>query len=261
MLISRTELDAAVFDMDGVLTRTASLHRQAWKQVFDDLLSERARAEGVPFRPFEEEDYLRYVDGIPRYDGVESFLRSRGIRLPRGEEGGKAADERTVLGLAARKNLLFWALLRERGVEVFEGAVALVRRMRAAGFRTAVISASKNCGEVLRAAHLDTLFDARVDGVEQERLGLQGKPAPDVFLEAARRLGVPPERSVAIEDALAGVRAGRAAGFGLVIGVARGAAPEELQAAGADVVVSHLASVHLEPEPEARTWTPGEEHP
>ena len=247
VVLSRRDLDAALFDLDGVVTRTAQVHAEAWTRLFDAYLEAHARRNGGPFRPFTAEDYQRYVDGRPRLDGIRCFLESRGLTLPEGspEEGPEAE---TVQGLGKRKNGYFLEALAQRGVEVFAGAVGLLERLRAAGFRTAVVSASRNCEAVVRAAELEHLFDARVDGVEAGRLGLPGKPAPDTFLEAVRRLRVPPERAVVLEDAQAGVQAGRRGHFGFVIGVRRAGPEGSLVRAGANVEVSHLATVKVEKE-------------
>ncbi|MCY1072870.1 HAD family hydrolase [Archangium lansingense] len=245
VVLSRRELDAALFDLDGVVTRTAQVHAEAWQRLFDAYLESHARRSGGHFQPFTPEDYRRYVDGRPRLDGIRCFLESRGLTLPEGSpEDGPEAE--TVQGLGKRKNGYFLEALEQRGVEVFEGAVGLLERLRAAGFRTAVVSASRNCQAVLRAAGLEHLFDARVDGVEAGKLGLPGKPAPDTFLEAARRLGVPPERAVVLEDAQAGVQAGRRGHFGFVLGVRRAGLEGALVRAGADVEVAHLATVKVE---------------
>lgn len=245
LAMTRSAQDAALFDLDGVLTRTDLLHRAAWKETFDALLSGRASRGGEPFRPFAEEDYLRHVDGRRRLDGVREFLRSRGIRLPPGDPSD-APGAATEHGLGNRKNERFLALLRERGVEVERPAVALARALREAGFRTAVVSASRNCRAVLARAGLADLFDAVVDGVERARLGLAGKPAPDLFLEAARRLGASPARTAVFEDAIAGVEGARAGGFGLVVGVAGDRPPEALARAGADVTVRDLGAILVE---------------
>jgi beta-phosphoglucomutase family hydrolase len=235
--------EAALLDLDGVVTDTARLHALCWKSAFDELLERRAKARREPFRPFDPEaDYLRYVDGKPRRDGVRDFLASRGIRLPEGQPD-PPVEEDSVTGLARRKDDLFERRLREEGVDVYPGSVRWLRHLRSAGLRTAVVSSSHHCEEVLRAAGLETLFDARVDGFVVERLGLRGKPAPDAFCEGARRLKVAPARALVVEDALAGVAAGRAGGFGLVIGVARHGNAAELAAAGADRVVGDLAEL------------------
>lgn len=245
VVLSRRDFDAALFDLDGVVTRTAQVHAEAWKRLFDAYLEAHARRSGGSFHPFTPEDYQRYVDGRPRLDGIRCFLGSRGLGLPEGSpEAGPETE--TVRGLGKRKNGYFLEALEQRGVEVFAGAVGLLERLRAAGFRTAVVSASRNCEAVLRAAGLAHLFDARVDGVEAERLGLPGKPAPDTFLEAARRLGVSAERAVVLEDALAGVQAGSRGHFGYVIGVRRAGPEGALVEAGADVEVAHLSTVRVE---------------
>ena len=243
MRISSSDFDAAIFDLDGVITHTAALHAAAWKAMFDDYLQARAERGGTDYTPFDiDSDYRRYVDGKPRYDGVASFLESRDIHLPYGDSGDPDGKE-TVCGLGNRKNSLFRERLQREGVEVFDDALALIRRLRAAGLRTAVVSSSKNCQAVLRAADIEALFDERVDGVTSEELDLEGKPAPDIFLEAAKRLGVSPKRAVLFEDAVAGVQAGRAGGFGCTIGVDRNGQAEALREAGAQVVSSRLTEL------------------
>ncbi|ALA58421.1 beta-phosphoglucomutase family hydrolase [Nitrospira moscoviensis] len=229
---------AALFDMDGVLTRTACLHAQAWKWLFDDFL--RRRAGAAAFRPFDEQDdYRRYVDGRLREDGVRAFLASRGVVLPAGG-AGDPPDAETVAGLAARKETYFSALLDERGVAVYDDGVAFLRAVRAAGLRTAVVSASRHCKAVLASVGLLAELDAVVDGEDSRRLRLPGKPDPASFLEAARRLAVPPADGIVLEDALAGVEAGQRGGFGLVIGVDRSGHASALRAHGAHLVVSDL---------------------
>jgi len=240
--LARSRLDAVIFDVDGVVTRTASVHAAAWKELFDAFLRSRLAAGGG-FRSFDaEEDYRRYVDGRPRYDGVESFLASRGISLARGEPGDPPEAE-TVCGLGNRKDAYFWQLVERDGVAPFETTVDLVRRLRAAGVKTGVFSASRNAEAVLAAAGVRDLFDAKVDGRDAEELGLAGKPDPAMLLELARRLGVAPERTAVVEDAIAGVEAGRAGGFALVIGVNRSAKPGRLLASGAGVEVADLSEV------------------
>jgi beta-phosphoglucomutase family hydrolase len=235
--------DAVLFDLDGVLTDTARLHAACWKQAFDELLESLAEEKGEGFRPFDvETDYRRYVDGRSRIDGVRAFLASREIDLPEGS-AGSAAAKRSIHGIARRKDELFTHALETEGPVTYGGAVHWLRRLRAAGLRTAVVSASHHCEEILRATSIQDLFDARVDGHVADRLALAGKPAPDTYLEAARRLEVEPRRAVVVEDALAGVRAGRAGGFGLVVGVSRPAGQEALSEAGADVVVSDLGEM------------------
>ena len=240
------DFDAVLFDLDGVVTQTANLHAAAWKQLFDDYLRQRAARESQPFRPFDlPADYRRYVDGKPRYAGVKSFLQSRGIALPDGEPSDGPAQE-TVCGLGNRKNTIFLELLKMQGVEVFDSTVALIRALRERGLKTAVVSSSKNCAEVLEAAGLTDLFETRVDGVDLTRLKLAGKPAADVFLAAAARLGVAPGRAVVVEDAIAGVQAARNGYFGLVIGVARQGEHTALREGGADLVVDDLRAIELD---------------
>lgn len=240
------QFDAVIFDMDGVITDTAEVHAAAWKRLFDGYLAGRSGWTGVQERPFDADDYRRFVDGRSRQDGVRGFLASRGIHLPEGEPDDPP-DRETVRGLGNRKNRDFVAVLRQQGARPFGSSVALVRALRAAGVATAVISASRNAREVLEAAGVADLFDARVDGAVAGRLGLPGKPDPAVFLEAAARLGVDPARAVVVEDALAGVEAGRRGGFGLVIGVDRTGRAEAMREHGAHVLVDDLDQVHLEP--------------
>lgn len=245
VVLRRRDVDAVIFDMDGVITRTAVVHQAAWKRMFDDFLRKRSEERGTRFDPFTQEDYRLYVDGKPRQDGVVSFLRSRGITLPFGEPEDPPEKE-TVYGLGTRKNGYFVRHVREQGVKTYPTTIKLIHSLKAAGVKTAVFSASKNAGEVLRAAGVLELFDAKVDGTDAAELGLPGKPDPATLLEAARRLDVPPERAVIVEDAIAGVQAGRAGGFRLVIGVNRAHDPGALQKSGADVEVSDLSEVLLE---------------
>lgn len=242
-VIARGHFDAAIFDLDGVITRTASLHAKAWKQMFDAYLEQRSRQDGTHYPAFDiPVDYRQHVDGKLRYDGVQSFLDSRGIQLPRGH-ASNPADVDTVCGLGNRKDALFQQLLQRDGAQVFEHSIALVERLRAAGFRTAVVSSSRNCVPILESVGASQLFDAKVDGIDSDARGLAGKPAPDIFLAAAEALGVAPSRTVVFEDALAGVAAGRAGGFGLVVGVDRSGQAIALREHGADVVVSDLAAI------------------
>jgi beta-phosphoglucomutase family hydrolase len=235
-------LEAVIFDVDGVVTRTASVHAAAWKAMFDSFL--RARAESVRdrFLPFTDDDYRRYVDGMPRFDGVSRFLASRGIALPPGEPGD-STDRDTVSGLGNRKNAAFLAEVERNGVAPFESTADLLASLRTIGIPTAAVSASENCEAVLEGAGVAHLFDVRVDGLDATALDLAGKPDPAIFLEAARRLGVEPARSAVVEDALAGVEAGRRGGFGLVVGVDRTGHPDDLSRGGADAVVSDLAEL------------------
>lgn len=230
---------ALLLDLDGVVTRTAAVHAAAWKQLFDEYLEERA-APDAPFVPFDiESDYRRYVDGKPRYDGVLSFLASRGIDLPWGSPADDPSME-TVCGLGNRKDGYFEERVRRDGVEVFPDSVRLLEEARRRRMPTAVVSSSKNCRLILESAGLAALFDERVDGVESERLGLAGKPSPETFIEAARRLGVSPPDAVVFEDAIAGVEAGRRGGF-RVVGVDRTGSAAALLEHGADIVTGDLA--------------------
>lgn len=250
------EFDAFIFDLDGVVTRTARVHARAWKRLFDEFLRRRSQATGKPFVPFDlQADYRRHVDGKPRFDGVRSFLDSRSIEVPEGTGNGEVGTE-TIRSLGNRKNEYFQQELKEHGVEVFDSTAALIHALREGGIKTAVVSSSRNCPLVLEAAGLAPLFDARVDGNELQRLGLAGKPDPAMFLEAARRLGVEPARAVVIEDAVAGVQAGRAGRFGLVIGVDRGAGREQLERHGAEVVVDDLARLRFDELPIPRREEP-----
>ena len=224
-------IETCLFDLDGVLTRTAAVHATAWKEMFDAFLKERAAREGIPFVPFDQgSDYAQYVDGRPRLDGVTTFLDSRGI------ERDPAVDRE----LADRKNVLVLGLIRERGVEVFEGSVRFLRAAEKAGYRRAVVSSSANAGEVLDVTGLAPFIEVLIDGKVAERDGLAGKPAPDTFLAGAKALGTPPQQAAVFEDALAGVAAGKAGGFGLVVGVDRLDQAQALQDAGAHVVVRDL---------------------
>jgi beta-phosphoglucomutase family hydrolase len=237
---------ACLFDMDGVLTKTATIHAQAWKQMFDDFLRGWAERTGEPFEPFDRPtDYDEYVDGLPRLDGVRSFLQSRGIELPMGSPSDPPEAE-TVHALGTRKNDLVLELIRRQGVEPYEGTVRYVEAARDQGLRRAVVSSSTNAGDVLVAAGIDHQFEEVIDGVVAERDGLAGKPAPDTFLAGARAVGVEAAAAAVFEDALAGVQAGRAGDFGCVIGVDRTGQAEALKERGADVVVQDLAEL-LEP--------------
>jgi beta-phosphoglucomutase family hydrolase len=240
--ITADRYDAVLFDLDGVLTKTAAVHEAAWKAMFDDYLRERARRGHEKFRAFTDDDYVRYVDGRPRSDGVISFLASRSIELPVGAPGD-GTDRETAWGLGNRKNEMFHRVLDEHGVEPYPDGLALLRGVRTAGIRTAVVSSSANTAAVLRTAGIFELFDARVDGTTVERLGLAGKPAPDEYLEAARQLSVEPARAVVVEDAISGVQSGRAGGFGLVVGANRRDDGDALRAGGADVAVTDLATL------------------
>ena len=241
-LLLPTTIVACLFDLDGVLTHTAELHAGAWKQTFDELLRSR-RTHGGPPQPFDPvTDYDTYVDGKLRADGVRSFLASRGIHLPEGSPADPASAK-TVHGLGRRKRELVHELMAQRGVAAYAGSVRFLGVAREAGLGQAIVTSSEDAGAVLRAAGLDRAFDVQVDGVVARELGLAGKPEPDVFLEAARRLDVKPQLAAVFEDALAGVAAGRAGGFGFVVGVDRAGQAAELRASGADLVVGDLADL------------------
>ena len=243
--LSPRDYDAVLFDLDGVLTKTATVHAAAWKRLFDEFLQQRAAKTGQPFVPFDIlEDYRRYVDGKPRYDGVASFLKSRGIELPFASPR-EESDIQSVQALGNLKDSYFMQHLAQHGIQPYEPAVALVHMLRAQEVKTAVVSSSINCAAVLEAAGITDLFDTRVDGMDIIRLKLKGKPAPDAFLEAATRLKTEPVRAVVVEDAIAGVEAGRAGRFGTVIGVDRGGHSQALREAGANVVVTTLAQVTI----------------
>lgn len=236
-------IDAWLFDLDGVLTDTARVHAAAWQETFDEFLARRGTMPDAMTRPFDPvEDYERYVDGKPRYDGVRDFLASRGIVLDEGQPSDLPSAD-TVCGVGNGKNRNVLERLRNGHVTVFPDSVALVKRLRASGHRTAVVSASENCAAVLEAASISHLFDVVVDGRMARLLHLKGKPAPDSFLYASTQLGAEPTRAAVVEDAPAGVAAGRAGGFGLVIGVARRASPGVLAQAGADMVVEDLDEI------------------
>lgn len=236
-------ITTGLFDLDGVLTQTAKVHSVAWKEMFDDFLVERSMKTGEPFIPFEiETDYVQYVDGRLRQDGVRTFLASRGITIPEGNVGDPSSAL-TVHGLGTRKNELFLTILRRDGVEVYPDSVRYVEALRAAGLRRAVVSASKNCREVLEAAGIEDLFEVRVDGLVAEEAGLNGKPAPDMFLAAAAALSAKPVQCAVYEDAVAGVQAGRAGKFGWVVGIDREGHADALRDHGADLVVADLGEL------------------
>jgi beta-phosphoglucomutase family hydrolase len=234
---------ACLFDLDGVLTQTAKVHAAAWKEMFDGYLRERAAGTGETLAAFDPVgDYDEFVDGKPRYEGVRSFLDSRGIELAQGEPCDPAGAH-TIDGLGNRKNVIVERLIRDHGVNAYEGSVRFVRAARDAGLRRAVVSSSSNCREVLAAAGIEDLFEQYVDGTVAQREHLRGKPAPDTFLAGARALDTEPGHAAVFEDALAGVRAGRAGGFACVVGVNRGDQAQQLRACGADIVVGDLAEL------------------
>ncbi|HEY7859047.1 MAG TPA: beta-phosphoglucomutase family hydrolase [Candidatus Nanopelagicales bacterium] len=230
---------ACLFDMDGVLTDTASVHERAWQQMFDEFL--RAR-DGASFRPFTQDDYNTYVDGEPRADGTRHFLTSRGISLPEGDPDDPAGTE-TVQGLGIRKNALVQQHIEQSGVATFPSSVDYVRRVRAAGLSVAVVSASENTAQVLVQAGIADLFDVRIDGIVTREQHLAGKPSPDTYLAGAKALGTPAPAAAVFEDAVAGVQAGHAGGFGYVVGVDRVGHAAALRAGGADVVVTDLGEL------------------
>jgi len=236
-------ITTCLFDLDGVLTQTAKIHAQAWKEMFDGFLRDWGERNGEPFEEFDRPtDYDEYVDGKPRLDGVRSFLESRGIDVPMGSPTDPP-DAETVHALGTRKNELVLELIRRQGVEPYEGSVRFSEAARDAGLRRAVVSSSTNCKDVLVAAGIDHLYEARIDGVVAEREQLAGKPAPDTFLAGARVLGAEPAEAAVFEDALAGVEAGRAGAFGWVVGVDRTGQAEALRRRGADIVVQDLGEL------------------
>jgi beta-phosphoglucomutase family hydrolase len=238
-----TAYEAVLSDLDGVITKTAQLHAAAWKRLFDDYLSQVGTHTKATLKPFDlEEDYRWYLDGKPRQEGVRDFLKSRGLSLPLGDPGDSAERE-TLYGLGNKKDVYFEADLRQTGVDVYPGTVEFLHQAKRAQLRLAVVSSSHHCADILEAVGLAPLFDVRIDGHEIDRLRLPGKPAPDSFLEAAKRLGVERKRAIVIEDALAGVQAGHAGGFGLVIGVNRRNQADALRSQGADLVVSDLSAL------------------
>jgi beta-phosphoglucomutase family hydrolase len=242
-----SDVRACLFDLDGVLTDTASVHRVAWKSMFDDYLRNRAERLGEPFTPFDgASDYQKYVDGKKREDGVRSFLDSRGITLPNGDRDDDASAE-TVWGLGNRKNEAFQTELHEHGVKVFEGSRRYLEAVTDAGLATAVVSSSANTAEVLEVTGIDRYVQRRVDGVTLMEEGIRGKPAPDSFLRAAQLLEVTPDHAAVFEDALSGVQAGRAGHFAIVVGVDRVGQAKELRRNGADIVVTDLAELLVAP--------------
>jgi len=241
--VDLAEYEAVLSDLDGVITQTARLHAAAWKRLFDDYLQGITARTGTPFKPFDpDEDYRVYLDGKPRQDGVRDFLKSRGLTLPLGSPSD-GPDRETLYGMGNKKDAYFDAALRETGVSVYQGTVEFLRLAKDTGLKVAVVSSSHHCAEILESVGLTPLFEVRVDGHEIDRCHLPGKPAPDAFLEAARRLPVNPSRAIVLEDALAGVQAGRAGRFGLVIGVNRRNQAQALRESGADIVVEDLGEL------------------
>ncbi len=243
MLGLRPGVRAGLFDLDGVLTDTAKIHAAAWKQMFDEFLRAHAAKQGEEFVPFDAgADYETYVDGKPRYAGAASFLAARGVQLPEGSPNDPHGAE-TLHGLGERKHDLFIAMIKDGGVEAYDGSVRYVRAIREEGSATAVVSSSSNCRDVLKAAGIEQLFDAVIDGIIAERDGLKGKPAPDTYLAGASAVGATPASAAVFEDALVGVEAGRAGGFAVVVGVDRVGQADALRAHGADVVVADLGEL------------------
>jgi len=238
-----SEFEAVIFDLDGVITKTAITHTAAWKKMFDDFLHTREKNYKEQFREYTQADYLAFVDGKPRYNGVASFLESRQIDLPWGSPEDSTESE-TVCGLGNRKNEAFNEVLKRDGAEVYPSSRLLIFELKRAGIKLGVASSSKNCKAVLEAVDLLHLFEARVDGVVSAELGLKGKPEPDIFTKACELLGVKPEISVVVEDAVSGVQAGAKGGFGLTLGIAREKNADELLKNGADYVVTDLEEVN-----------------
>lgn len=236
------ELKAVIFDLDGVITKTAKVHAAAWKAMFDEFLRLREKSDGVAFQEFTTDDYLKYVDGKPRYKGVASFLESRGVELPEGELDDPG-DALTVCGLGNRKNVKFVEVLENDGVEEYASTVTLIKDLLANNIKVGVASSSKNCQLVLQKTGLEHLFETRVDGVVSLELGLNGKPEGDIFVKAAENLGTTPDESVVVEDAVSGVQAGRNGKFRLVIGLAREDNVPELVDAGAHIVIKDFEGV------------------
>ena len=240
-----TDFRAAILDLDGVVTQTAKIHARAWKTMFDEYLRQRDERRRETHARFDiDADYGRYVDGKPRHEGVRSFLESRGISLPLGEVNDAPGTE-SIRGLGNRKNEIFGEALQRDGAEVYEDTIAQIGNWKRDGLKVAVVSSSRNCEAVLKSAHIADLFDATIDGNTVERHGLKGKPAPDIFLHAAEKLGVEPSQAIVVEDAIAGVQAGRAGRFGLVVGVDRDRAGDDLWQAGADRVVHDLRNLQI----------------
>ncbi len=234
------EYHAILFDLDGVLTPTAKIHAACWKEMFDEYLHRRSKKTGVPVTEFDiKDDYKEYVDGKPRYDGVRSFLKSRGIQLPEGSPDGPS-DWETVCGLGNRKKELVDVVIQRDGVEAYPGSMRLVRHLKERGVKMAVVSSSKSCVAVLEAAGIKELFDTIMDENVARHLNLSGKPAPDTYLKAAEILGASPDQAVVVEDAISGVQAGRNGNFGLVVGVNRSGDRDALLQNGADITVDDL---------------------
>jgi len=243
--MTRMHFDGAIFDMDGVITDTAAVHFSAWKITFDAYFQQIEAKVGRSFREFTRDDYMSFVDGRPRYDGVAAFLASRGLALPMGNPEDAPGDS-SVCGVGNRKDAAFNRLIEMDGVEVFDSSVVLIRDLCAKGVRVGIATSSKNCDLVLRKAGLAWLFQTSVDGITAAELKLKGKPAPDIFTLACDRLGATADRTVIVEDAVSGIQAGVRGGFGLVLGVARDGNEEELRRNGAGLIVSDLSQISAE---------------
>jgi alpha,alpha-trehalase len=243
--MKRYSFEAVIFDLDGVITRTASVHARAWKKVFDEYLRLREKRDKEPFREFTHEvDYLTYVDGKPRYEGVKSFLESRGIKIPFGVPSDSSQKE-TICGIGNKKNAAFLEVLKEQGVEVYASTIKFIKELKKSGIKVGVISSSKNCKYILQSAGIEDLFETRIDGEVSVELDIKGKPEPDVFVTAAYNLSSIPAKSVIVEDAISGVQAGRNGGFGLVIGLARKDNETALLENGADVAMKDISEINL----------------
>ncbi len=250
VIINTADFDAAIFDMDGVITQTATVHATAWKRLFDEYRSDRIRRGLSSFEPFNiDTDYRLYVDGRPRYDGVHAFLASRSIDIPWGDRADPTGSE-TICGLGNTKDSYFWEIVRRDGVRPYHSTIALIRKLKEKSLRIGVFSASRNAAAILKGAGVRDLFDQKVDGVDADDLHLTGKPDPSMLLELARRLCAAPARTMVFEDAIAGVQAGRAGGFGVVIGVNRTSVPGALTEQGADREVKDLETVVVAPSAE-----------
>jgi len=235
--------DGVIFDLDGVVTKTAMAHALSWKEMFDEYLRMREQRDGTPFKEFTfDHDYRLFVDGRPRYQGVENFLKSRGINIPFGDKDDLAGKE-TLCGLGNEKDARFKMIFEEKGIEVYQSTITLIKDLRINRVRVAVASSSKNCHPILKKTGLEELFEARIDGIVSAQLGLKGKPEGDIFVTAAKHIHCHPDRAVVVEDAVAGIQAGKKGGFALVIGVARQENDRDLKEAGADIVVNHFHDV------------------
>ena len=261
--MSQYSFDAVIFDLDGVVTKTALIHAGAWKLVFDQYLRLREKRDGEPFREFmHDADYLPYVDGKPRYDGVESFLESRGIKVPFGVPSDPPHKE-TVCGIGNKKNLVLRQALKKQEIKIYHSTIRFIENLKKAGVKIGVATSSKNCKLILESAGIEDLFTVRVDGEVSDKLGLKGKPQGDIFVTAARSLGTTPAKSIVVEDAISGVQAGRNGGFGLVLGIARKDNESELIKNGADIAIGDLSEItidwlenwfHKKPKPLFKLW-------